>query len=124
MASLGLTGEEQVQRRFRLTRSEDVQRVRKSGKSYAHRLVVLVAQANDQAQVRLAVIAGKAIGGAVQRNRAKRLLRAAMQSLIDSVTPGWDLILIARAPLLACDMFEVREALVTLLRRAELTPTS
>ncbi len=99
-------------------------RVRKSGKSYAHPLVVLVAEANDQAGVRLAVIAGKTVGGAVQRNRAKRFLRAAMQGLIGSIAPGWDLILIARAPLLECDMFEVREALVALLGRAELTPTS
>ncbi len=111
-----------MQRRFRLTRSDEVQRVRKSGKSYAHPLVVLVAEANEEPRVRLAVVAGKAVGGAVQRNRAKRLLRAAMQSLIGSVTPGWDLVLIARAPILSCDMFEVREALVKLLRRAELAP--
>lgn len=111
-----------MQRRFRLTRSDDILRVRKSGKSYAHPSAVLVAQANDQAALRVAVIAGKTVGGAVERNRAKRLLRAAMQSLIGSVAPGWDLILIARAPLVACDMFEVREVLLTLMRRAELIP--
>lgn len=109
-----------MQRTFRLKRSEDFARVRQSGKSYAHPLVVLVAQPNDRTQLQVGVVAGKAVGGAVQRNRAKRLLRAAMQSLIASVTPGWDLVLIGRAPILKADMFEVREALLILLRRANL----
>ncbi len=109
-----------MQRKFRLRRSEDFARVRQSGKSYAHPLVVLVAQPNDGTQVQVGVVAGKAVGGAVERNRAKRLLRAAMQSLIASVPPGWDLVLIGRAPLLKADMFEVREVLLTLLRRAQL----
>jgi ribonuclease P protein component len=56
----------------------------------------------------------------VKRNRAKRLMRAAMQSLLPSVAPGWDVILIARRAMVSSDMFEVREALLTLLRRAEL----
>ncbi len=60
------------------------------------------------------------MGSAVQRNRAKRLLREAMRSLLPAIGPGWDLLLIARPPLLSCSMPEVREALLALLRRAEL----
>ncbi len=32
----------------------------------------------------------------------------------------WDILLIARPALVSCNVFEVREALLTLLRRAEL----
>ena len=60
------------------------------------------------------------MGTAVKRNRAKRLLREAVRSLLPSIAPGWDILLIARPPLLACKMPEVREALLMLLRRAEL----
>ncbi len=109
-----------MQRSLRLRRTDDFERVRRSGKSYAHPLVVLVVQANEAGGVRVGVVAGRAVGTAVKRNRAKRLLRAAMQSLLSSVNLGWDLILIARAPLLSADMFEVREALLSVLRRAEL----
>ena len=112
--------EVRVQRRFRLTRSGDFERARQSGRSYAHRLVVLVARENDQGHVRVGVAAGRSVGNAVKRNRAKRLLRAAMQSLIASVKPGWDVVLIARPPLASSDCAEVREVLVTLLSRAEL----
>jgi len=109
-----------VRQRFRLTRSEDFQRVRRSGKSYAHPLVVLVTQPNDRTEVHVGMAASRMVGGAVKRNRAKRLLRAAMQTVIDSVTPGWDIVLIARPAVLASDSFEVREALLSLLRRAQL----
>lgn len=113
-----------MQRRFRLRSSEDFKRVRQSGKSYAHPLVVLAALKNDAADVHVGVAASRTVGIAVKRNRAKRLLRAAMQSLVGSVAPGWDLVLIARPALVSSDYFEVREALVTLLRRADLMRSS
>ncbi len=109
-----------MQRKFRLTRSEDFKRVRRSGKSYAHPLLVLVAQAADEDSLRIGVTASRGIGTAVKRNRSKRLLREAMRTLIPSLTPGWDLLLIARPALVSSSMFEVREALLILLRRADL----
>jgi ribonuclease P protein component len=57
-----------VKRRFRLTRSTDFKRVRSSGKSYAHPLVVLYALPSDQPHMRIGVAASKAVGNAVQRN--------------------------------------------------------
>ena len=113
-----------MQRRFRLTRSEDFERARRSGKSYAHRLVVLVARKNDEGHARVGVAAGRTVGNAVKRNRAKRLLRAAMQGLVASIRPGWDVVLIARPPLVLSSSAEVREVLSMLLRRAELMPAA
>ena len=109
-----------MQRSFRLTRSEDFKRVRRYGKSFAHPLVTLVTQASDESGLRVGIVAGRTLGSAVKRNRAKRLLREAMRTLLPSLAAGWDLLLIARPPLVASDLFEVREALLTLLRRAEL----
>ncbi len=109
-----------MQRKFRLTRSEDFQRVRRSGKSYAHPLLVLVVQAGEHDRLRVGMAASRTIGGAVHRNRAKRLMREAMRSLLPSLTTGWDILCIARPPLLSCNVFQVREALLTVLRRAEL----
>jgi ribonuclease P protein component len=109
-----------VQRKFRLTRSEDFKRVRRFGKSYAHPLLVLVVQASDNPVLRVGVAAGRTVGTAVKRNRAKRLMREAIRTLIPTLRTGWDILLIARPPLVSCNVFEVREALLTLLRRAEL----
>ena len=109
-----------MQRKFRLTRSEDFKRVRRFGKSYAHPLLVLVVQASDEPMLHVGVAAGRTIGTAVKRNRAKRLIREAVRTLIPSLAAGWDILLIARPALVTCNVFEVREALLTLLRRAEL----
>jgi ribonuclease P protein component len=121
-----------VQRKFRLTRSEDFKRVRRSGKSYAHPLVVLIVQTHDkrsspvdkqnnptdQPRVKVGVAAGRTVGTAVYRNRAKRLLREAMRPLLSSITPGLDLILIARPGLVTASLEETRQALLILLQRA------
>jgi ribonuclease P protein component len=112
-----------VQGKFRLTRSEDFKRVRRTGKSYAHPLVVLVAQPNDLKVVRVGVTAGKTSGSAVHRNRAKRLLREAMRPLLPSLVSNWDLILIARPALGFASLADTREALTTLLQRTQLLPS-
>jgi ribonuclease P protein component len=114
-----------VQRKFRLTRSTDFKRVRRTGKSYAHPFVVLMVQASEAPRVRVGVTAGRSVGGAVQRNRAKRLLREAIRPLLPDLLPGWDLILIARPALLPSKTLqEIRQVLTGLLRRAQIIPLS
>lgn len=113
-----------MQRQFRLTRSEEFERVRRSGKSYSHPLLVLVVHPNEDAGVRVGVAAGRTVGSAVKRNRAKRLMRAAMRPLLASLASGWDLILIARPALASASLAETRQALWTVLRRAGLISLS
>ena len=109
-----------MQRKFRLTRSEDFKRVRRSGKSYAHPLVVLIVQSHDQPRVKVGVTAGRTVGTAVYRNRAKRLLREAMRPLLPNIASGFDLILIARPGLVSVTLEETRQALLGLLQRAQI----
>ncbi|MDX1378275.1 MAG: ribonuclease P protein component [Anaerolineales bacterium] len=117
-----------MQRRFRLTRSEDFKRVRRSGKSYAHPLVVLIVKKSDQPRVRVGVAAGRSVGTAVARNRAKRLLREAIRTMIPNMAPrdtedgasGLDMILIARARLASASLQETRQAVQNLLQRAKI----
>ena len=113
-----------MQSKFRLSRSEDFKRVRRTGKSYAHPLVVLVAQVNEAStHVRVGVAAGKTTGTAVHRNRAKRLLREALRPYLASLASGWDLVLIARPALVTATLEETRIALLTLLKRAQILLT-
>jgi len=81
---------------------------------------VLVAAPNDSQTTRIAVVASRALGIAVRRNRAKRLIRASLQELISSVEPGWDLIIIARRPLSDSSFKKTQEALKNVLNRANL----
>ena len=54
------------------------------------------------------------------RNRAKRLLRAAAQSLYNRIHPGWDLVIIAREPMKNSNLHETSPAMELLLKRARL----
>jgi ribonuclease P protein component len=45
---------------------------------------------------RFALVAGKKIGGAVERNRARRVLRAALRELAPRGMEGHDIVLVAR----------------------------
>lgn len=121
-----------MQKRFRLSRSEDFKRVRRTGKSYAHPLVVLIVQASEsEERLKIGVAAGKTVGGAVVRNRAKRLLREALRERIPNLLRQFDreraanqnLILIARPALATASIADVRSALTQLLRRAKLLST-
>lgn len=110
-----------MQKRFRLTRNDDFKRVRQTGKSIAHPLVVLVIKANESKDaLRVGVTAGKTTGTAVDRNRAKRLLREATRPLIPNIASGFDLILIARPTLVTASLEETRSALINVFQRANL----
>jgi ribonuclease P protein component len=109
-----------VQRKFRLTRSTDFKRVRRSGKSFAHPFVVLLVHVSESHRVRVGVTAGRSVGGAVHRNRAKRLLREAVRPLLSSLPSGWDFVLIARPALLSASLTEIRQVVKDLLERARI----
>jgi len=82
--------------------------------------MVLVVIANQVGQTRIAVIAGRSIGKAVRRNRVKRLTRAAISPYIETIKPGWDILLIARRPAGQVDFSTIYETLGALLKRANL----
>jgi ribonuclease P protein component len=109
-----------MNRKYRLTSSSDFQRVRRQGKSYAHPLAILVVSPNNLTESRFGVTAGKAVGNAVMRNRAKRRLRSGLGKYLTLVKPGWDIILIARPELAKAAWPKVNESLAALLKRADL----
>lgn len=108
-----------MNRRYRLTSSTDFKRVRREGKSYAHPLAVLVACVNDQRITRFGFTAGRTVGNAVIRNRAKRLMRETARGQMP-IKPGWDVILIARPALPNAEWKDIQHAISGLLRRAGL----
>lgn len=112
-----------MERKFRLTSSREITRVRRAGQSYAHSLLVLILQAGNDPRSRFAITAGKSIGNAVKRNRAKRLLRVALREVIEELQPGYKGILIARKPLVDANSRDTATALKSLLDQAGILPS-
>ena len=91
-------------RRPRLSRSSDFQRIYRQGSSTASRFLVLYsfkrpAEAGAEGP-RLGLSVSKKLGGAVVRNRVKRLLREAFQGCAGHLAEEYDLVVIARPQLL------------------------
>lgn len=97
-----------MERKKRLHRSDDIQRVRQKGKSFPHpRFVLIVSQFDAAADSKVGVVATKSVGGAVERNRSKRLLREAVMKIYPRFRQGWQLVIVARKKILDCDANEV-----------------
>jgi ribonuclease P protein component len=95
--------------------------VRRLGRSFANPLLVLIVEKEllDDS-VRVAFLASKAMGIAVARNRAKRVLRASFAQYIDQILPGTNLLIIARAGLLVSPYTGVQKALYQVLSKARI----
>jgi ribonuclease P protein component len=105
---------------LRLRTRGEFERVRREGRAWPHRLLVLIACHNELDVTRVGVAAGKKLGSAVVRNRARRLMREAVRQHAPCMAPGWDMLLIARAAMVRVKMQDVASALESLLRQAGL----
>ena len=111
-------------KRGRLSRSADFERVYRQGRSVANRWLVLYAFPNADAAAgpRLGLSVSRKVGGAVDRNRVKRLLREAFRAEAGRVPADRDIVVVARPE--ARDLAEreglagVRRALDELIGRA------
>ncbi len=82
----------------RLSRSAEFDRVYRQGRSVANRYLVLYAFPRDGIdEPRVGLSVGRKVGGAVERNQVKRLLREACAARAVSLPRGHDVVLVARA---------------------------
>jgi ribonuclease P protein component len=87
-------------KRGRLSRSGEFDRVYRDGSSHATRYLVLYAfprKDEERDDVRLGVSVSRKVGGAVERNKVKRVLREAFWALADRLPPCHDFVIVARA---------------------------
>jgi len=110
-------------KRGRLSRSAEFDRVFRQGRSIANRVLVLYAFPRaEEGEPRLGVSVSRRVGGAVERNHVKRLLREAFQLESGALPDGVDVVVVARPEARVVaerDGLEgIRSALAELIARA------
>jgi len=71
----------------------------------------------------VAFVAGRRIGGAVLRNRARRILRAAWREVEDKVEDGYDVVVVARATIVGARTQDLVAEVEELLSHAQVIVT-
>ena len=98
--------------------NKDFRRLYGRGKSCVSPYVVTYCLRTKAQSIRIGITVGKKIGNAVNRNRARRVITAALYSIYNDIMPGTDIVFVARTRILGVKSTvvadQIREHLNTL----------
>ncbi len=79
-----------------LKENKDFRRLYHRADSIASKTLVTYAKKNREKTTRIGITTSKKIGNAVQRNRSRRVIRAAFSELEPKIVGNWDFVFVAR----------------------------
>jgi ribonuclease P protein component len=109
-----------VKSQYRLNGHSSFRRVWSEGLSVSISFLLLLYLPNSLEISRFGVAAGKSLGSAVLRNRAKRRIRACFQEISPKVKTGWDILVVARRQVIRVDYLELNSSMTKLFAKADL----
>ena len=105
-----------IRRAQRLKHRSEFAAVYRQGKPFRSEFVVLRALRTNGPLSRFGFTTGRALGGAVVRNKVKRRLREIVRSL--PVAEGWDIVLNARSNAVGAEYSSLARTVESLMRKA------
>ena len=94
-----------------LTRNNEFARAYRRGKSLVSPMLVTYVNKNYVGYTKVGITSSKKIGNAVARNRARRVIRAAMLEVLPKNVGGYDIVFVARGITANKKSWQVKEAM-------------
>lgn len=110
-----------LKKNLRIVRNSDFRTMFAKGTSFPGRHVVIYVLKGPQ---KFGFIASKKVGGAVKRNRAKRLMREVIRLHLSRFRDDVQVICIARPSIVGSPLSEVERAMLSVIKRAKLLKDS
>ena len=98
-------------------------RVYRNGRRRTSRQLIVFSAPNGLERSRFGMSIGRALGGAVVRNRIRRRLREILRRHRQEISSGWDIILHPRGSVATSEFGALTEELLGLLRSALMSAT-
>ena len=92
-----------------ITSNRDFQRIYRRGKSFVSPALVTYAVKTKNHNLRIGITTSKKVGKAVNRNRSRRVIRAAFTHLNADPSASFDIIFVARTKTAFCKSYEVEK---------------
>ena len=109
-----------MERRLRLRHTEDFTRLRQKGTATQNRYILMSRLPNGLSHNRYGLVTSGRVGGAVVRNRTRRLLREVIRVLNPQLRSGFDVVLVVRQPLTQQPFETVNRILTEMFHQANL----
>jgi ribonuclease P protein component len=99
---------------------KDFDRLYKKGRSFGEKYVVVFQIANGLQYTRKAFLASRKVGGAVARNRARRLMKESFRKIETGIVTGKDVLFVARSTISGAGCAEVEASMRKALKKCGL----
>ncbi|EHQ92376.1 ribonuclease P protein component [Desulfosporosinus youngiae] len=107
-----------LQKKYRLRQKSGFKTIFELGKNYSNKYVAIYIF--SKGPNRFAFIASKKVGNAVQRNRAKRLMREVIRLHLSEIRKDIQIICIARVRIKGVSYSEVEKSIMNILWKANI----
>ena len=104
----------------RIINNNEYRLVYKHGKCEVGRLCVLYGMPVAKQKTRIGFVTGKKVGGAVERNRARRLMKEVYRLNQHQIREGYHIVIVGRGPLKDATYERAEKEILYLLRKSKL----
>ena len=104
----------------RIINNNEYRLVYKHGKYEVGRMCVLYRMPVAKQKTRIGFVTGKKVGGAVERNRARRLMKEVYRLNQHQIREGYHIVIVGRGPLKDATYERAEQEMLYLLRKSKL----